>query len=50
MQTCGTPRVVDGLRRLIDPWRVRETLILPLRRDSLEDVDGWLAVYDDESS
>jgi len=39
---------VLGMRRIIDVWRVREAIIIPLAPRSLQDAGRWLALYDDE--
>jgi hypothetical protein len=39
---------VLGMRRIIDVWRVREAIIIPLASRSLQDAGRWLALYDDE--
>jgi hypothetical protein len=39
-----------AMKRRLDPFRARETLIVPLFDEALEEARHWYAFYDDESS
>ena len=45
-----SPAGAIGLRRLIAPCRVRETIIVPLTNDVDAQTQTWIDIYDDEPS